>query len=165
MIASCDELEEVYMPKVQTLAYINKGDYGTFQYCPALKKVVFGKWPYIGYRTGGNGSDSVGYTQIPGTYGIFQQSPKLLYLDIGYADTNVYLNYWNPDSETLAHQDFLPNFRDYIALHLKGGYPIGQGPILTLSQAVHNAINAAEDDYHIREIITQKGWTISPAPN
>lgn len=62
-------------------------------------------------------------------------------------------------------QQFLSNFRDYIADKLQGGYPIGQGPILTLSQAVHNAITAAEDDYHIREIITQKGWTISPAPN
>ena len=58
------------------------------------------------------------------------------------------------------------NFRDYIANRLKGGYPIGQGPILTLSKAVRNAIHAAESTYGIENIIiTQKGWTISPAPN
>lgn len=92
---------------------------------------------------------------------------KLVHFEIG-AGTAISLNlaYWNP-TYALQNQlsQFLSNFKTYIALRLKGGYPIGQGPILTLSQAVHNAITAAEDDYHIREIITKKGWTISPAPN
>ena len=43
---------------------------------------------------------------------------------------------------------------------------IGTGLTLTLSQEVRNAIHAAEDEYGIENIIiTQKGWTISPAPN
>ena len=60
-------------------------------------------------------------------------------------------------------QQFLSNFRDYIALRLTDN---GSGKTLTLSQAVRNAIHAAESTYGIENIIiTQKGWTISPAPN
>lgn len=158
MIASCDELEEVYMPKVQTLAYINKGDYGTFQYCPALKKVVFGKWPFIGYRFGGNSSDSVVYTQVPGTYGIFQQSPKLLYLDIGYADTNVHLNYWQPDSETLAHQQFLQNFRSFIVLRL-ANRKTTTALTLTLSANVYNAVTGANSGWASQHTLAELGIT------
>jgi hypothetical protein len=89
---------------------------------------------------------------------------KLRHLEIG-AGTAISLNFanWTPDSETLAHQDFLPNFRTYIALRLTDN---GSGKTLTLSQAVRNAIHAAEATYGIENIIiTQKGWTISPAPN
>jgi hypothetical protein len=58
---------------------------------------------------------------------------------------------------------FLQNFREHIALRLTAN---GSGKTLTLSQAVRNAIHAAESTYGIENIIvTQKGWTISPAPN
>ena len=60
-------------------------------------------------------------------------------------------------------QQFLQNFRDYIALRL---IDKGTGLTLTLSQEVRNAIHAAEDEYGIENIIiTKKCWTISPAPN
>ena len=60
-------------------------------------------------------------------------------------------------------QQFLSNFRDYIAERLTDK---GKGFTLTLSQEVRNAIHAAEATYGIENIIiTQKGWTISPAPN
>ena len=60
-------------------------------------------------------------------------------------------------------QQFLSNFKTYIAERLTDK---GTGLTLTLSQEVRNAIHAAEDEYGIENIIiTQKGWTISPAPN
>ena len=59
-------------------------------------------------------------------------------------------------------EQFLSNFKTYIAERLKGGYAVGTGPTLTLSQAVRDAI---EGDPTIAQIITSKGWTISPAPS
>ena len=68
---------------------------------------------------------------------------------------------WNPtsvlsDSERLPI--FLSNFKTYIAERLSEQ---GSGLTLTLSQAVRDAI---EGDPTIAQIITSKGWTISPAP-
>ena len=60
-------------------------------------------------------------------------------------------------------QQFLQNFRDYNAERLTDK---STGLTLTPSQAMRNAIHAAEDEYGIENIIiTKKGWTISPAPN
>ena len=57
---------------------------------------------------------------------------------------------------------FLQNFREHIALRLTAN---GSGKTLTLSKAVRDAIHAAEATYGIEAIIvTQKGWTLSPAP-
>lgn len=90
-------------------------------------------------------------------------TPKLLLLEVGAMETSANLSGWVPDSETLEHQDFLMNFKTYIAERLTDK---GTGLTLTLSQEVRNAIHAAEDEYGIENIIiTQKGWTISPAPN
>ena len=70
------------------------------------------------------------------------------------------LSGWNPTNNL---RQFLQNFRTYIALRLADN---GSGLTLTLSQAVRNAIHAAEATCGIENIIiTQKGWTISPAPN
>ena len=60
-------------------------------------------------------------------------------------------------------EQFLVNFRDHIALRLTDQ---GSGLTLTLSQAVRNAIHAAESTYGIEDIIVnQKHWTLSPAPS
>ena len=60
-------------------------------------------------------------------------------------------------------EQFLVNFRDHIALRLTDN---GSGKTLTLSQAVRNAIHAAESTYGIEDIIVnQKHWTLSPAPS
>ena len=108
--------------------------------------------------------------------------PKLIHLELG-AGTNVSLSslqYWNPsyvlsdnptgtdlieEGSTAANnlEQFLQNFKTYIAERLTDN---GKGLTLTLSKEVRNAIHAAEDEYGIENIIiTQKGWTISPAPN
>ena len=104
--------------------------------------------------------------------------PKSGCLKFKSVQCSMNLMYWNPsvaldasrtdliEEDSAAQnnlQQFLQNFRDYIALRLTDK---GKGLTLTLSQEVRNAIHAAEDEYGIENIIiTQKGWTISPAPN
>lgn len=174
MISNCPMLEELYLPKSTYLGSINNESYGTLLYLPKLKKVVFGEWPTIVYRIGQGGS----YSQIPVSYGIFQQSTNLIHLEIGSCSKNMYLTYWSPtnaldasrtdlieEGSTAANnlEQFLSNFKTYIAERLTDN---GTGLTLTLSQEVRNAIHAAEATYGIENIIiTKKGWTISPAPN
>lgn len=102
---------------------------------------------------------------------------SLIHLEIG-SDVSCNIANWSPTNALDASrtdlieegstaqnnlQQFLSNFREYIALRLTDN---GSGKTLTLSQEVRNAIHAAEDEYGIENIIiTQKGWTISPAPN
>lgn len=170
-------LEEITMPKITKLRRYNSGASAIVN-CAALKKVDMESVNEV-YADGApdypciHNCPNLEYVRL-GTITVrlanllwAASSAKLLHMEIGEG-SNVSMNFsgWTPDSETLAHQDFLPNFKTYIANRLKGGYPIGQGPILTLSQAVRNAIHAAESTYGIENIIiTQKGWTISPAPN
>ena len=74
-------------------------------------------------------------------------------------NVNLNLTYWNPTDKGTT---FLQNFKEHIALRLTDQ---GSGLTLTLSQAVRDAIHAAEATYGIEAIIvTQKGWTLSPAP-
>lgn len=146
LIHSCANLEEVYMPK-----WTGVCNWRIIRNCPKVWKVV------LGDITSG----------VPGLYDStaypFSSCVKLRHLEFKSVNVSLDLSSWNPDSETLAHQDFLPNFREYIALRLIDN---GSGKTLTLSQAVRNAIHAAESTYGIENIIiTQKGWTISPAPN
>ena len=80
---------------------------------------------------------------------------------LGGVSMNFNISWWTA-ANVLSHEDFLPNFRDHIALRLTDQ---GSGKTLTLSQAVRDAIHAAEATYGIEAIIvTQKGWTLSPAP-
>ena len=103
---------------------------------------------------------------------------NLIHFEIKGATVSLNLKYWTAtncldasrtdlieegSTATNNLQQFLSNFRDYIANRLTDN---GTGLTITLSQEVRNAIHAAEDEYGIENIIiTQKGWTISPAPN
>ena len=138
--------------------------------CPKLNKVVFGKLRYSLRQSNSNSS-------------ILSLGENCVHLEFGEGtEVALLLNTWSPtmalrtdkDAEdyvdlredmTLENnlQQFLSNFRDYIADRLTDK---GTGLTITLSQEVRNAIHAAEDEYGIENIIiTQKGWTISPAPN
>ena len=92
--------------------------------------------------------------------------PNLSHLEFGQGvSANLNLGYWNPSNclSGDALTTFLQNFRDHIALRLTDQ---GSGLTLTLSQAVRNAIHAAESTYGIEDIIVnQKHWTLSPAPS
>ena len=138
--------------------------------CPNLKKVVFGKLKYSLKQSNADSS-------------ILSLGANCVHLEFGEGTAvALLLNTWNPTmalrTDTTAedyvdlredmtlennlHQ-FLSNFKTYIAERLTDK---GSGLTLTLSQEVRNAIHAAEDEYGIENIIiTQKGWTISPAPN
>ena len=112
-------------------------------------------------------------------YGSAVRTPNLIHWEFG-KDTAVSLNlrHWKPtnaldasrtdlieEGSTAANnlQQFLSNFKTYIAERLTDK---GTRLSLTLSQKVRNAIHADEHEYGIENIIiTQKGWTISPAPN
>lgn len=115
--------------------------------------------------------------------GFLRNDPKLIHLEFGAGGVpqsySLRLGQWNPSyilsdnptgtdlieqgstAETNLDQ-FLQNFKEHIALRLTSN---GSGLTLTLSQAVRDAIHAAEATYGIEAIIvTQKGWTLSPAP-
>lgn len=60
--------------------------------------------------------------------------------DGGKLAISLHLNWWKPSEETIAHQDFLQNFHDYIAERL-ATFPEGTtDKTLTLSGAVFSAI-------------------------
>ena len=110
---------------------------------------------------------SLTHCNSPFTNTTYAGSPAdLILVEVGAVDTNIDIRYWSP-TNVLADADktatFLQNFRDYIANRLTDKVT---GLTITLSQEVRNAIHAAEGEYGIENIIiTQKGWTISPAPN
>lgn len=168
LIYSCDNLEIVECENLDNIVsgYVNTAMFWGNQ--PKLWKLKLGK--ITGSQVIFCGNSGAG------------SRPKLIHLELG-AGTNVSLpslQYWNPsyilsdnptgtdlieEGSTAQNnlQQFLQNFRDYIALRLTDN---GSGKTITLSQAVRNAIHAAEATYHIENIIiTNKGWTISPAPN
>ena len=168
LIYSCDNLEIVECENLSNIVsgYVNTAMFWGNQ--PKLWKLKLGK--ITGSQVIFCGNSGAG------------RRPKLIHLEFGEG-TNVSLSslqYWNPSyilsdnptgtdlieegsTATNNLQQFLQNFKTYIAERLTDE---GTGLTLTLSQEVRNAIHAAEDEYGIENIIiTQKGWTISPAPN
>jgi hypothetical protein len=160
---SCSWVEEIYAPSSEEIGgYAGSGGLRNYT---ALKKIVLGPIKTLGDHTAES----------------FTESPNLIHLEIcgngGYLENSFNFAGWNPTNaldailDTLVTDEdchnnleqFLKNFRTYIAERLADN---GSGKTLTLSQAVRNAIHAAEATYGIENIIiTQKGWTISPAPN
>ena len=168
LIYSCDNLEIVECENLSNIVsgYVNTAMFWGNQ--PKLWKLKLGK--ITGSQVIFCGNSGAG------------RRPKLIHLEFGEG-TNVSLSslqYWNPSyilsdnptgtelieegsTATNNLQQFLQNFKTYIAERLTDK---GKGLTITLSQEVRNAIHAAEDEYGIENIIiTQKGWTISPAPN
>ena len=96
-------------------------------------------------------------------YGSAVKTPNLIDWEFGQGTcANINLQYWSPTLTEANTATFLQNFKEHIALRLTAN---GSGKTLTLSQAVRDAIHAAEATYGIEAIIvTQKGWTLSPAP-
>ena len=158
---------EIYMKNCEYMSAVGGGSYPQgFSNIQGVKKIVFGT-PH--------GTFNMGIMN----YGDYTKSYNLIHLEIGAgADCNIGLSNWTAtnaldasrtdlieegSTSTNNLQQFLSNFKTYIAERLTDK---GTGLTLTLSQEVRNAIHAAEDEYGIENIIiTQKGWTISPAPN
>ena len=175
MFYGCSNLDTADFPVLEELATFSDYDPRVFAGCgvrvinmPSLKKIS------------SSGSHTAGmswFSNLPNletvVFGkldtccpnMFGSCPNLVHLEIGEGTAcNLSFNSWNPTTALANNlEQFLSNFRDYIANRLTDN---GSGKTLTLSQAVRNAIHAAESTYGIENIIiTQKGWTISPAPN
>lgn len=176
-------LKWIYIPKCGSLNGFHKNHTGGF--CCSndiLEKVTMGTITAFTYSYG------------TAEHCAFYLCPRLIDLEIG-ADTAVslYIAGWNPsyvlsdnptgtdlieEGSTAQNnlQQFLQNFRDYIAERLQGGYPIGQGPTLTLSQAVFSSIWDANGNPQVlgdgldqlradihRIIRTEKHWNVNKA--
>ena len=147
LIHSCENLEEVYMPK-----WTGYRNWRIIRNCPKVWKVVLGNISY-------------GVPPLYDSYSYpFDSLVNLYHLEIAGCTVSLNLSSWKPTTALSDNlQQFLSNFKTYIAERLTDK---GTGLTLTLSQEVRNAIHAAEEEYGIENIIiTQKGWTISPAPN
>lgn len=144
-LSGLSNLEELHMPKFGTVQSA-AGWPTLISSLPALKKLVLGNTSVT--------------TMNSGTAVNLSASTGLIDIVLGEGQSyNVNLSTWNPTDKGTT---FLQNFREHIALRLTAN---GTGLTLTLSQEVRNAIHAAESTYGIENIIvTQKGWTISPAP-
>ena len=143
LIHSCENLEEVYLPK-----FTGYRNWRLVRNTPNLRKLV------LGVITTGVVSTTAG-TAYP-----FDSCVNLVHLEIQGCVVSLDLRSWNPTTALAERLDeFLSNFKTYIAHRLTDK---GSGLTLTLSPSVRDAI---QQDPEIVSIITSKGWTISPAPS
>ena len=177
ILSGCSKIKKASFPVLTSLSNLNRAGSSDHYVgnCPLLQELrlplLTTNWQSSNL-VDSNGGTNFGYN-----------CPNLILFEIGQGyNKSLYLAGWSPtmalrtdtDAEdyvdlredmTLANnlQQFLSNFKTYIAERLTDK---GTGLTITLSQEVRNAIHAAEDEYGIENIIiTQKGWTISPAPN
>jgi hypothetical protein len=129
IVLACNSLKKV-VSGLKVVADIGKPySNNIFRNCPNLEWIEFGKPTYFNCVFGGQGSEWT----------------KLVHLEFAEGvDISLNLSYWQPSAETIADADFLPNFRTYIALRLATF--ASNGPTLTLSQAVYDAI---KDESHL----------------
>ena len=139
----CDWVEEILMPVIESM-----GGYACDPFAlnfTALRKVVWGKVSYIWF------SES----------SFYQNCQNIIHLEYGEGIArNINISNWSPTNALDASRtdlieegstaqnnldQFLSNFRDYIALRL-ATYTGSNGPTLTLSQAVYDAI---KDESHL----------------
>lgn len=168
---NCQNLETVDFPEAEyagvfltsTTNFAPRG-YNTapmFNNCPNVKNVLMPKCKRLGFGSVASGAiEKLELGVMEGMASGIQFDASLELIILHGAVSSLDFSGWNPTDKGAT---FLSNFRDYIANRLTDN---GSGKTLTLSQAVRNAIHAAESTYGIENIlISQKGWTISPAPN
>lgn len=176
-ISNLAKLKELHAEGFSSIAFNGNGNQysAAIAGCPMLKKAWLGKVTNTNYPGWGYTKWVIQYCEVLEELhvaGVVEtnclvrsgQNANLILLEFTAEQTNsANLAWWNP-TNVLADADntatFLQNFRDHIALRLTAN---GSGKTLTLSQAVRNAIHAAESTYGIENIIeTQKHWTLSP---
>ena len=160
------ELE--YIPYIGNAKWIDGMDNLKELHMPKFKKVQRkAGWPTLVGSTMANlhtivlGKIEDNLRQSNSDVSMIVGGANLIHIEIGEGvAVSFNLNQWNPtsvlsDSERLPI--FLSNFKTYIAERLKGGYAVGTGPTLTLSQAVRDAI---QNDPDIVNIITFNDFVI-----
>lgn len=144
LVYGCNNLEELYLPK-----WTGYRSWRIVQHCTNLKKLVLG-------------NITSGVPALYKSYAYpFSHCVNLIHLEFAGVQVSLNLSSYNPTSvlsDSAKLPIFLSNFKTYIAERLSEQ---GSGKTITLSQAVRDAI---EGDPTIAQIITSKGWTISPAP-
>ena len=148
LINSVSTIEQVLIPKVYSIKHRTSDNAARFiANSNVLWKVVFG--PISVYET----TYPIGFI-----YGV----PNLVHLEFGQCmSVSMNLSNWNPTNALDASLDtlvtdeechnnleqFLKNFRAYIALRLATYTGSGNRPVLTLSQAVRDAIMDASHPF------------------
>jgi hypothetical protein len=121
-VNNCPNLELVNMPNWPGITSIY-GD-GMFNNNPKLERVVWGKITSFTYP----------YTSAK----MFDGCPNLIDLELGEgSNVSIRLANWSPTLDSSNLEQFLSNFRTYIALRLADN---GSGLTLTLSAAVFSSI-------------------------
>ena len=140
LIHSCAELEEVYMPK-----WTGVCNWRIIRNCPKVWRVVLGNIT----------------SDVPSLYGStaypFSSCIKLRDLEFAGVQVSLDLRSWAPDAETIAHQDFLPNFLEHICQRLANR--TGQTKLtLTLSADVYTEIMKDKD---IKAELVARNWKVT----
>lgn len=150
-------LEEAYLNSYTPSA--NSALANPISNCPKLWKVVFGV------------VRSLNAWNNPSPNFVSSDCTKIRDLEIGGAIVSFSLANWTPDAETIAHQDFLPNFLHHIAERLAVG-PTTNRLTLTLSADVYSAcgFGATIDDptdirYQIKKAIQDRNWKVTDGTN
>jgi len=127
-------LEELHMPKCRGVQ--SKAGWPTIiSASGTLKKIVFGK---LDYNLSQPNSQSTSILAL-------SNATSLIDIEIGAGTAvNLNLSSWSPTLDSSNLEQFLSNFRTYIALRLATFD--SNGPTLTLSQAVYDAI---KDESHL----------------
>lgn len=147
-------LEEAYLQSITDLSHHSCGGCSVNN-CPELHTLV------LGVMTSSNAASLTG-------------CPKLLHLEFAGVTGSIDISGWSPTLDSSNLQQFLQNFRDYIALRLTDN---GSGKTLTLSQAVFSAIWDANGDPQVYQdspemtqccadidsIMTTKQWEVNKA--
>ena len=159
----CTDGDEIVCPKLARIDSFGTSwtGFAPFGFDGKLHRCVVGTITSVAFYN--NSSRWFGKTSGGDTYG---DTSELIDWEFGQGTAvNLNLSTWNPTNvlaDATKTATFLQNFREHIALRLTSN---GSCKTLTLSQAVRDAIHAAEATYGIEAIIvTQKGWTLSPAP-
>ena len=154
LIHSCANLEEVLMPK-----WTGVGSWRIIRNCPKVWRVVLG-----------NIVQNVPILYTDRNYP-FSSCVKLRDLEFAGVQVSLDLSSWTPDAETIAHQDFLPNFLHHLAERLAVG-PTTNRLTLTLSADVYSAcgFGATIDDttdirYLIKKAIQDRNWKVTDGTN
>ena len=151
-IGNMPNLQTLRMPSLTDADSRHHGDSprALVQDCAALQEIEFG-----------------GLTAISryGSFRLWYNCPSVFKVIVGVGTSiNLNLDMWSPTLDSSNLQQFLQNFRDYIADRLTDN---GSGKTLTLSQAVFSAVieGASPICDEIKGIIEDKGWKVQDTNN
>ena len=163
LVYDCNGIEEIYAEELEEFCSNPNGAGGIASGAPNLKKVVVG-------------NIRIWHCQYAGPYFFDNYRgttyDNLLHLEFKSLNCSLNLKNWTA-ANVISHQDFLPNFKTYIAERLADN---GSGKTLTLSAAVFSSIWDANGNPQVlgdgldqlradihRIVKTTKHWDVNKA--